>query len=103
MATVIQLHWREATPELYEQIRHAANWEADRPPGAILHLVGFAEDGMHITDVWDSPEDFQAFFETRVLPTLQAEAITTQPDMKVFELHGIYAPAYGQTTQTASV
>jgi hypothetical protein len=103
MATVMQLHWADATPELYETIRREADWEGDRPAGANLHIVGFADDGLRITDVWDSPEDFQAFFEARVLPALQEHGVTSEPDVKVFELHGIYAPAFGQTTQAAAV
>ncbi len=103
MATVMQLHWPDATLELYEEVRRRANWEGDRPQGANLHIVGWADDGMRIVDVWDSPDDFQSFFESRVLPVIQESGIMSQPEVKMFELHGIYAPAFGQTAQTASV
>jgi hypothetical protein len=103
MATVMLMHWPDATVELYEQVREAADWEHSRPEGADLHVVGWADDGMHILDIWDSPADFQAFFEERVLPVVQASGITSQPDVKMFDLHGVYAPAFGMTTQTSSV
>ena len=103
MATVMLLHWPDATQELYEKVRERADWEGDRPQGAQLHVVGWADDGMHILDIWDSPEDFQAFFEARVLPVVQEAGMTSQPDVKMFDLHGIYAPVFGQSRQTASV
>ena len=68
-----------------------------------VHIVGWADDGVHILDIWDSPADFQAFFEARILPVIQAAGIETQPDVKMYDLHGVYAPAFGQTAQVASV
>jgi hypothetical protein len=103
MAIVMQLHWPEATVELYEEVRARADWEGDRPQGGQVHIVGWADDGMRITDIWDSAEDFQAFFEARVLPVVQDAGMTTEPDVKIFELHGVYAPAFGRVAQTASV
>jgi hypothetical protein len=103
VATIMLLHWAEATPEFYERVRKHADWENNRPPGAHLHVVGWDDDGMHILDIWDSPEDFQAFFEARVLPVVQEAGLTTQPSVSMFDLHGVYAPAFGQTKQTASV
>jgi heme-degrading monooxygenase HmoA len=103
MATVMMMHWADATTDQYEEIHRRANWDGDRPAGANLHVVGWADDGMHILDVWDSPADFQAFFESRVAPVIQELGITSQPEVKIFELHGIYAPAFGHTAQTASV
>jgi hypothetical protein len=103
MATVMLLHWPEATVELYERVRRGADWEGNRPQGAQLHVAGWAEDGLHILDIWDTPGDFQAFFEARVLPIVQAEGVTSQPDVKMFDLHGIYAPSFGQTAQVATL
>jgi hypothetical protein len=103
MATVMLLHWRDASKELYEQVRGRADWEGDRPQGVQLHVVGWSDDGMHILDIWDSPEDFQAFFESRVLPVVKEAGIASEPDVKMFDLHGIYAPGFGKTEQTASV
>ncbi len=103
MATIMLLHWPDATEELYERVRTGADWEGDRPQGAQLHVVGWADDGMHILDIWDSPADFQAFFESRVLPIVEESGIATQPTIQMFDLHGIYAPAFGHSQQTASV
>jgi hypothetical protein len=103
MAIVMLLHWPEATQELYDKVREQADWEGNRPAGGQLHLVGWADDGMHIVDVWDSAEDFQSFFRSRVMPVIEEAGMTTEPDVKIFDMYGIYAPAFGQDRQTATV
>ena len=84
-------------------MRAHADWEGDRPQGGQLHLVGWAEDGMRISGIWDSADDFQAFFEARVMPVVKDAGMTTEPEVHIFELYGVYAPAFGATVPTASV
>jgi hypothetical protein len=38
-----------------------------------------------------------------VAPVIQELGITSEPDVKMFELHGVYAPAFGRMAQSASV
>lgn len=103
MAIMMVMHWPGATPEQYEALRKQANWEHDLPRGAKLHIVGFGSDGLHITDIWESAEDFQAFNEQRIAPAVQELAITSKPDVTILPLHGVFAPALGQPTQTATL
>ena len=58
MATIMLMHWREATAEQYDQVRAKIGWDRDVPDGAKLHVCGFADDGMHILDVWESEQAF---------------------------------------------
>lgn len=102
MATIMQMHWPEATKEQYEQVRRTVDWEGNRPDGGMLHVVGFAEDGMRILDIWESPETFQSFFESRLDPAVQEIGLESQPDVKMYPLHGVYAPAFGREDQTDS-
>lgn len=97
------MHWPGATPEQYEALRQWADWENNLPRGAKLHVVGFGPDGMRITDIWESADDFQAFNEERIAPGVQELGITSEPDVTILPLHGVFAPALGQTTQTASI
>jgi len=105
MATIMLMHWPE-TPgavsglkNLYEQARKEADWESRTPQGAQLHLVGFADDGMHVVDIWDSRDDFEAFYQDRIKPVIDDSAITSEPIIQFIELHGVSAPALGQTKQ----
>ncbi len=65
MATVMLMHWREAKPDQYDQVREKIRWDEDVPDGARLHVCGFSDDGMHILDVWESEQAFNTFFEQR--------------------------------------
>ena len=59
MQTVMLMRWAGVTPEQYEEARSRVDWEGDVPDGAVLHVAGFDGDDLCVTDVWDSPEQFQ--------------------------------------------
>ncbi len=103
MATVMLMHWREATPEQYDQARAQVGWDRDVPDGAKLHVSGFADDGLHVTDVWESEQAFSAFMEHRLAPAIQAIGIQGQPEVKFFPLHGVFAPALGEKEQVSDL
>jgi hypothetical protein len=99
MATVMLMHWREATPEQYDQAREKVGWDRDVPDGAKLHVSGFGDDGLHVTDVWESEQAFNTFFAQRLQPAIAEIGIQGQPDVTFFPLHGVFAPALGGTEQ----
>ena len=92
MATVMQMHWPEATKDQYEQARKLAAWETNTPKGAKYHVAWFGKDGFHAIDVWDSAQDFNAFLETRLLPAIQKIGIKGQPNVELSEAHATFAP-----------
>ena len=55
------MRWAGVTPEQYDEARERVGWEWNPAPGGIFHVAAFADDGMHVTDVWESAEDFQRF------------------------------------------
>ena len=65
------------------------------PGGAKLHVSGFADDGLHVTDVWESEQAFSTFMEKRLAPVVQELGIQGQPEVKFFPLHGVFVPALG--------
>lgn len=103
MATIMQMHWREATPEQYDQTRAKVGWDRETPTGAKLHVSGFAEDGLRVVDVWDSEQSFNNFFGQRLAPAIQEIGIQGEPDVKFFPLHGVYAPALGGHQQLSDL
>lgn len=103
MATVMLLHWPEASAAQYDQVHAKVRWDEDVPQGAQLHLCGFADDGMHILDVWDSEADFNNFFEQRILPAVQAVGISGQPAVTFYPLHSAFVPALGKNKQSANL
>ena len=103
MATIMLMHWREATPDQYDQARQKVRWDQDTPAGAKLHLSGFGDDGLHVTDVWESEQAFNDFLQQRLTPAIQEVGIQGQPDVKFFPLHGVYAPALGKNEQVSDL
>ena len=92
MPIVMQMSWPEVTKEQYEAVRKDVNWEGKQPRGAKFHVAYFAKDGFHVTDVWDSAQDFNAFVETRLMPGVAKTGIKSQPKVEISETHAIFAP-----------
>jgi hypothetical protein len=103
MATVMLLHWPETTLDQYDQVRERVQWDSDVPNGVKLHISGSADDGLHILDVWESEEAFNAFFEQRIMPAVQEVGIQGQPDVKFYPLHGVFVPALGMDAQKSDL
>jgi hypothetical protein len=103
VATIMLMHWREATSDQYDQVREKAQWDRDIPNGAKLHVVGFSDDGMHILDVWESEQAFGTYFEQRIGPAVQEVGIQGQPDVKFFPMHGVFAPGLGGNEQVSDL
>ena len=61
------------------------------------------DDGLHVTDVWDSEQSFNAFMQERLGPAIQEVGIQGQPDVKFFPLHGVFAPALGGNEQVSDL
>jgi hypothetical protein len=90
MAFMVCINWPGVTPEQYEQLREAIGWDVDKPQGGILHVAGFAEDGLRVADVWASPADFQRFSDERLMPALAASGIpAAEPSIEVVPLHAL--------------
>ena len=103
MATIMQMHWRETTPDQYDQVLEKVGWDKEVPSGAKLHVSGFDSDGLHVLDVWESEQAFDDFFQQRLAPAVQEAGIQGQPDVKFFPLHGLFAPALGMSEQLTAL
>jgi hypothetical protein len=86
------MHWPDVTKEQYEQVRNDVRWETDVPAGAKFHTAWFGDDGLHVLDLWDSPQDFQNFVGSRLTPATQRIGIKGQPHVQLSEAHAIFAP-----------
>ena len=81
------------TKEMYEQLRKEVDWEHNHPKGELFHAVGFDKSGhIHVTDIWESAEDFNSFVETRLMPGTAEVGIQGNPQVQVFPMHAIYVP-----------
>ena len=94
MAVMMQMTWDGIGAEEYEAARKHVNWEGDVPPGAMFHVVAVTENGVRVTDVWESAEAFNAFVQDRLMPGVQQLGIPGQPEVEILPVHIIFAPAY---------
>lgn len=79
------------TKDMYERLRKEVNFERDHPKGAIFHAAGFdAAGNAHVADVWESPEQLNAFVEGRLMPAMKKHNIPA-PKVDVHPLHNAVA------------
>jgi hypothetical protein len=45
--------------------------ESQSPAGLLIHTAGQSEDGWYIYDIWEAPEDFQRFVDSKLGPAIQ--------------------------------
>jgi hypothetical protein len=92
MQTVMLMRWAGVTPEQYEEARSRVAWETDVPDGAVLHIAGFDGDDLRVTDVWESPEQFQSFVDGRLMPAVQEIGIEGEPEIRLYPVQAIFNP-----------
>jgi hypothetical protein len=81
------------TPDQYDAVDEALDPQGNPPDGLIAHTARFDGDTLKILDVWESPEAFGAFAESRLGPTI-AQTLGDDgpsPDPKFTELHNAYS------------
>ena len=95
MAVVVQLRWEGVTPDQYETTREIVRWETDTPEGAIFHVAWFDGGGVNVVDVWENPEQFQAFVEARLMPATAKAGIRGEPNVDFQTAHRIFDAQHG--------
>ncbi|HEY2722443.1 MAG TPA: hypothetical protein VGI82_12000 [Chitinophagaceae bacterium] len=90
MKTMMIMKWEGVTPAQYEQVRKTVNWEGNKPKGAIFHVASFGNNALHVTDIWESAEDFNQFTQTRLMPGVMEAGLRGQPAVETFPIHAIY-------------
>ncbi|MBZ0272405.1 hypothetical protein K8I61_10235 [bacterium] len=94
MPVMMIMQWNDVTPEQYDAVREEVGWEREAPNGGVYHVCAFEGDTMHITDVWESAEDFDSFVNNRLMPGVQKVGIPGEPVVKVLPAHRVFAPGY---------
>lgn len=91
MALMAVLHSNDISREQYDALRPRVQWEKNHPEGLMFHTCAFDPQGaMHVTDIWESQEQMQAFFQGRLLPVMQ-ELNIAPPQPQIFPAHNVDA------------
>src|SRR5579871_5161035 len=67
------------TQEMYDAIHNEVNPGNQLPPGLLFHTAGPSEGGFIVSEVWESQEAAQRFFEQQLGPALQKVDWPGQP------------------------
>jgi hypothetical protein len=89
MAVGVVLEFEGATLDQYDQVIERMGFTPGGAgaPGGIFHWVTATDDGIRVTDVWESREQFERFAEERIGPETAAVGIPSPPQVTFYEVH----------------
>jgi hypothetical protein len=94
MAVAMFMRWNGLTREQYDAARSLVPFDRETAPGGLFHVVAFDEGGIHVTDVWESAEQFQAYLAERLAPAFGQLGIAGQPEVAVLPVHALLTPGF---------
>ena len=92
MAVVVSIDWAGFTAENYDKGMEIMDLGKNPAKGLLSHVASFDNQGAHITDVWESAEDFQSFVGGRLAPVMQQLGITGEPPTVITDAHNVLIP-----------
>jgi hypothetical protein len=89
MPVAIVMEFEGATLDQYDQVIEKMGLEpgGDTPPGALFHWVTETDDGILVTDVWETREQFDAFADAQIGPFSEEVGIPNPPRSTFHEVH----------------
>ncbi len=92
MAVAIVMDFPGGTLDQYDQVlkRMGLVPEGSPPEGAIFHFAVETDDGVRVTDVWETMEQFDAFATEHIGPHTQAVGIPGPPVTTVYAVHNYF-------------
>ena len=89
MAIGVVLDFKGATLDQYDQVikRMGLTPGGSAPPGGLFHWVTETDDGIRVTDVWESREVFDRFSEEQIGPHTQAVGLPSPPEITFYDVH----------------
>jgi hypothetical protein len=95
MVIGLSLRFAEGTAEQYDAVNTKMGVEDDPPAGLIFHAAGPIKTGWGVLDFWESREQFDEFFESRIAPAiaeLGEAGPPNPPEIKEFPVHNMIEP-----------
>ena len=92
MRSMMVMKWDGVTQDQYDAMRKLVKWDANPAKGAVFHVAGFTKKGMRVTDIWESPDDFNNFVQDLLMPAVKQLGINGEPKVKFIPVHTIFTP-----------
>ncbi|MGH2722567.1 MAG: hypothetical protein ACRDJO_13350 [Actinomycetota bacterium] len=89
MAIAVVIDFPGATLDQYDQTAARMGFTPHGPggPGGLFHWVMATDDGIRVTDVWETREDFDTFAATKIGPITAEVGMSGPPQMTFYEVH----------------
>ena len=89
MAIGVQLDFNGATLDQYDEVVAKMGFEPGGrgAPGGLFHWVTKTDNGIRVTDVWESREIFERFAQEQIGPLTAAVGLTSPPMITLFDVH----------------
>jgi len=92
VAIMMIMSWPGVSLEQYDAVKADVNWEGEAPVGGIFHATAHDGNGLRITDIWESADDFQTFVNDRLMPGVTKAGLTSEPNVEIYPVHDVYTP-----------
>jgi hypothetical protein len=89
MPVAVVLAFRDGTLEQYDEVIEKMGFTPGGAgaPGGMFHWVTKTDDGIQVTDVWDSKEQFEQFAQDQIGPITQEVGVPNPPEVTFHEVH----------------
>ena len=89
MAIAAVMDFKDATLEQYDEVIAKMGFEPGGAgaPGGLFHWVAATGDGIRVTDVWETAEQFEQFAEQQIGPLTQEVGVPGPPEVTIYEVH----------------
>ena len=89
MSVLVRFAPTNVTKEKYEESLRRLKEAGEFPPeGMQIHVAFGPEDNMRVSEIWDSPEQLQAFGD-RLMPILTDIGIEFSGEPEILEVHNV--------------
>jgi hypothetical protein len=94
MAIAVTMDFDGGTVEQYDEVIRRMGFTRGGPgaPGGLFHWIAKTDDGIRVTDVWETREQFDRFAQEQIGPLTQEAGIQGPPSMTFYEVHNYLTP-----------
>ena len=90
MAVAVFMHWPGVTSDQYDAVMASLDLDVNPAAGGILHVAALTEEGLEVSEVWQTELAFHGYLEHRLLPVMGGLEISGLPQITLVPLHNLY-------------
>jgi hypothetical protein len=89
MAVAVVMEFEGGTLQQYDQVIEKMGFHPAGPgaPGGLFHWVTKTDDGIRVTDVWESQQQYEEFGQNTIGPITQEVGVPGPPKVTYHQVH----------------